>query len=70
VKNKRGEHVKRVRQKQNMFMKHVTKVFAKNIMPWAFGIGVFGLVVWRSRLAAQYGGILVRIGKIWMETVW
>jgi hypothetical protein len=48
VKNKRDEHVKRVRQKQNMFFKHVAKRFAKIAVPWALGIGVLALVALRS----------------------
>jgi hypothetical protein len=50
VKNKRGEHVERVRQKQNVFLQHVAKRFVKNAVPWAFSVGVIGLIVWRSRL--------------------
>jgi hypothetical protein len=48
VKNKRDEHVKRVRQKQNMFFKHVAKRFTKTAVPWALGVGVLALVALRS----------------------
>jgi hypothetical protein len=58
VKNKRGEHVKRVRQKQNMFFKHVAIRFAKKAMPYAAGLGVMGLVVWKSRSRTQWATTL------------
>jgi hypothetical protein len=54
-KNTREEHVQRVRQKQNMFFKHVAKRFAKNAMPWAVGIGVLALVAWRSGRLRKFG---------------
>jgi hypothetical protein len=54
VKNQRGEHVKRVRQKQNMFFKHVAGRFVKTAMPYTVGVGVVSLLVWRSRSGAQW----------------
>jgi hypothetical protein len=53
VKNKRTEHVDRVRKKQNMFLQHVAKRLAKNAMSWAFSVGVISLIVWRSKLITQ-----------------
>jgi hypothetical protein len=47
VKNMRGEHVKRVRQKQNMFFKHVAERFFKTVMPCSVGVGIGGLLVWK-----------------------
>lgn len=47
VKNKREEHVKRVRQKQNVFLKHVAKRFVKNAVPLVLGAGAVALVAWR-----------------------
>ncbi|PVI01969.1 hypothetical protein DM02DRAFT_613286 [Periconia macrospinosa] len=54
VKNRRDEHVKRVRQKQNMFFQHVAKGFAKNAIVLTVGVGVLGVVLWRSRPVAQW----------------
>ncbi|CAI6342019.1 unnamed protein product [Periconia digitata] len=52
VKNKREEHVDRVRRKQNMFFKHVAKRFAVNAVTCAIGVGVVSLVLWRYRSVA------------------
>ncbi|RMZ66021.1 Nad dependent epimerase [Pyrenophora seminiperda CCB06] len=53
MQNKREEHLQRVRQKQNMFFKHVAGNFAKQAIPYALGAGVVGLALWRSRCGAQ-----------------
>jgi hypothetical protein len=53
VENRRVEHVGRVRQKQNLFLKHVAKRFAKNALLGAFAGGVLSLVVWRWRIVSQ-----------------
>ncbi|KAI4616199.1 uncharacterized protein J4E87_008934 [Alternaria ethzedia] len=58
VKNKRDEHVKRVRQKQDMFFRHVATRFAKKAIPSALGVGVLGLAVWKSRSGARWAEIL------------
>jgi hypothetical protein len=58
VKNKRVEHVQRVRQKQSMFLKHVAKRFAKKAMPWVFAVGVLSLVAWRYGLNVACYNIL------------
>ena len=54
VKNKRGEHVQRVRQKQNMFFRHVAASFAKKAILCAMGAGAVGLIAWSSRSSAQW----------------
>ena len=61
VKNKRGEHVKRVRQKQNMFFKHVAARFAKNAIPYGMGAGVIGFIAWRSRSGVQWATMLCTV---------
>lgn len=69
VKNKRGEHVKRVRQKQNMFFKHVVGRFVKTVMPYNVGVGIVGLLVWRSRSSAQWLAAVGTLRKLSAE-VW
>ncbi|EUC49787.1 hypothetical protein COCMIDRAFT_32804 [Bipolaris oryzae ATCC 44560] len=64
TKNKRGEHVKRVRQKQNMFFKHVAIRFAKKAVPCSVVVGLMGLLVWKSRSRAQWVGTLEVIKKV------
>ena len=66
VKNKRVEHVSRVRQKQNMFFKHVAGNFAKKIVPWAVGVGV-GLFVWRLRSGVQWAPTVEGLKKTLAE---
>ncbi|KAB2111403.1 hypothetical protein AG0111_0g2012 [Alternaria gaisen] len=61
VKNKRGEHVKRVRQKQNMFFKHVAARFAKNAVLYGMGAGVIGFIAWRSRSGVQWATMLCTV---------
>ncbi|KAH3970784.1 hypothetical protein HBI25_136480 [Parastagonospora nodorum] len=49
TKNKRAEHVERVRHKQNFFFKHVAKRFAKNAVLGAFAVGALSLVFQKYR---------------------
>ncbi|KAF1940983.1 hypothetical protein EJ02DRAFT_405384 [Clathrospora elynae] len=67
MKNKREEHVKRVRQKQNIFFKHVAGRFAKKAIPCALGVGVMSLLVWRSRSSAQWAATLSILKKTLAE---
>jgi hypothetical protein len=67
VKNKRGEHVKRVRQKQNMFFRHVAVRFAKKAISYGMGIGIAGLIVWRRRSGAQWAATLNALKKTLVE---
>jgi hypothetical protein len=60
VKNKREEHVKRVRQKQNMFLKHVAKRFAKHVVLWTLGVGVLALLAWRRSDRSREFGVVMR----------
>lgn len=69
VKNKRGEHLQRVRQKQNMFFKHVAVNFAKKAIPYALGVGVMGLAVWRSRSDAQWA-VTLSVVKSTLAKAW
>jgi len=63
VKNKRGEHLQRVRQKQNMFFKHVAGSFVRKAMPYALGTGIVGLAIWSSRSRAQWAAMLAVLRK-------
>jgi hypothetical protein len=66
VKNKRDEHVKRVRQKQNIFLKHVAKRFAKHFVPWTLGVGVLALVAWRrSDRLRDFGATMRAAFPVW-----
>ncbi|KAK1908583.1 hypothetical protein P3342_009433 [Pyrenophora teres f. teres] len=58
VKNKREEHLQRVRQKQNMFFKHVARSFAKKAITYALGAGIVGLAIWKSRSREQWAATL------------
>lgn len=49
MKNKRQEHVKRVRQKQNVFFKYVAGRFVKKAITGTISIGIVGFVLWRYR---------------------
>ncbi|EUC33584.1 hypothetical protein COCCADRAFT_95630 [Bipolaris zeicola 26-R-13] len=65
TKNKRAEHAERVRQKQNMFFKHVAIRFAKKVVPRSVVVGVMGLLVWKSRPRAQWVATL----ELFIETL-
>ena len=67
VKNKREEHVKRVRQRQDMFFKHFAKNFAKKAIPCALGVGILGLVLLRSRSGARWDAMLSALKKTLKE---
>lgn len=54
VKNKRVEHVTRVRHKQNMFFKHVALAFVKKTTIYSLGVGIVGWTVWRSKSSTQW----------------
>jgi hypothetical protein len=67
VKNRRDEHVKRVRQKQNGFFKHVAGRFAKKTIPFAVGVSILGLAVWRSRSGPRWIATLGTLKKMLAE---
>lgn len=68
VKNKREEHVKRVRQKQDMFFKHVAGRFARKAMLYAMGVGILGLGMWKSRSGARWIATFKTLKKTLAET--
>jgi hypothetical protein len=65
VKNKRAEHVQRVRQKQNMFLKYVGKRFVKHATTWAVSVGVISFVVWKFRSVEQRAAALESIKNMY-----
>lgn len=67
VKNKREEHVKRVKQRQDMFFKHFARSFAKKAIPFALGVGVLGLFILRSRSGARWDSMLSTLKKTLKE---
>lgn len=67
TKNKREEHVKRVRQKQNLFFKHVAIRFAKKAVPCSVVVGVMGLLVWKSRSRDQWIATLELLKKTMLD---
>lgn len=67
TKNKRGEHMQRVRQKQNMFFKHVAIRFAKKKLSCSVVVGVMVLLVWKSTSCTQWLALLELLKKTLSE---
>jgi hypothetical protein len=66
AKNKREEHFKRVKKKQNMFLKHVAKRFMKHVVPWTLSVGVLALVAWRrSDRLREFGVAMQGAFPLW-----